>query len=136
MSDESRVIAAIGERRADIADLLAELIRFDTTTRGEPDEPARDEEPLQARLAAILEAAGAEVELWEPTPGELDRWPRQVPEGLTFAGRPQMLAREVVRCSSTDMSTSSRPSLAGAGRATRSPPRSATGVSTVAVPAT
>lgn len=93
MSDESRVIAAIGERRADIADLLAELIRFDTTTRGEPDEPARDEEPLQARLAAILEAAGAEVELWEPTPGELDRWPRQVPEGLTFAGRPQMLAR-------------------------------------------
>jgi acetylornithine deacetylase len=93
MSDERRVLAAIEERRGEIADLLAELIRFDTTTRGEPDEPARDEEPLQSRLAAILEAAGAEVELWEPAPGELDRWPRQVPEGLTFTGRPQMLAR-------------------------------------------
>ena len=93
MSDERRVLAAIAERRGEIADLLAELIRFDTTTRGEPGEPARYEEPLQARLAAILEGAGAEVELWEPTPGELDRWPRQVPEGLAFAGRPQMLAR-------------------------------------------
>jgi len=93
MSDERRVLAAIEERRGEIAELLAELISFDTTTRGEPGEPARDEEPLQARLAAILEAAGAEVELWEPAPGELDRWPRQVPEGLTFAGRPQMLAR-------------------------------------------
>ena len=93
MSDERRVLAAIAERRGEIADLLAELIRFDTTTRGEPGEPARDEEPLQARLAAILESAGAEVELWEPAPSELDRWPRQVPEGLTFAGRPQMLAR-------------------------------------------
>jgi len=93
MSDEQRVLAAIEERADDLVALAAELIRFDTTTRGEPDERAREEEPLQARLAAILEAAGAEVELWEPAPGELDRWPRQVPEGLTFAGRPQLLAR-------------------------------------------
>ena len=68
MSAECRVLAAIAERRGEIADLLAELICFDTTTRGEPGEPARDEEPLQARLAAILERAGAEVELWEPAP--------------------------------------------------------------------
>lgn len=93
MSAERRVLSAIEARAGEIVDLAAELIRFDTTTRGEPDEPARDEEPLQARLAAILEAAGAEVELWEPAPGELDRWPRQVPAGLTFAGRPQLLAR-------------------------------------------
>ncbi len=93
MSDQQRVLGAIEERRADIVDLTAELIRFDTTTRGEPDEPAREEGPLQARLAAILERTGAEVELWEPAAGELDRWPRQVPEGLTFAGRPQLLAR-------------------------------------------
>jgi len=93
MSAEQRVLSAIAERADDLVALAAELIRFDTTTRGEPGEPARDEEPLQARLAAILEAAGAEVELWEPAPGELDRWPRQVPEGLTFAGRPQLLAR-------------------------------------------
>ncbi|HET6831724.1 MAG TPA: ArgE/DapE family deacylase [Solirubrobacterales bacterium] len=93
MSGERRVLAAIEERTGDLVELLSELIRFDTTTRGEPDEPARDEEPLQRRLGAILEAAGAEVELWEPAPGELDRWPRQVPAGLGFAGRPQMLAR-------------------------------------------
>ncbi|GIK76380.1 MAG: ArgE/DapE family deacylase [Acidobacteria bacterium] len=93
MRDERRVLRAIEERADDLVALAAELIRFDTTTRGEPGEPARDEEPLQRRLAAILEAAGAEVELWEPAPGELDRWPRQVPPGLTFAGRPQLLAR-------------------------------------------
>lgn len=93
MSDEPRVLAAIEERRGEIVGLLTELIGFDTTTRGEPDEPAREEAALQAHLAAILEAAGAEVELWEPAPGELDRWPRQVPEGLGFAGRPQLLAR-------------------------------------------
>jgi len=93
MSDERRVLSAIEERSGDLVDLTSELIRFDTTTRGEPDEPARDEGPLQRRLATILERAGAEVELWEPAPGALDRWPRQVPPGLTFAGRPQMLAR-------------------------------------------
>jgi len=93
MSDERRVLAAIEERGDDLVELLCELIRLDTTTRGEPDEPARAEEPLQSLLAGRLEAVGAEVELWEPSIGELDRWARQVPIGLGFAGRPQMLAR-------------------------------------------
>ena len=66
------------------------LIRFDTTPR-EPDAPARDEAALQARLAERLEAAGAEVELWEPRP-RTSRG-RQVPPGLGFAGRPQLVAR-------------------------------------------
>ncbi|MGH2986541.1 MAG: M20 family metallopeptidase [Solirubrobacterales bacterium] len=86
-------MAAIDERSNELVDLACELIRFDTTTRGEAGEPARDEAALQQRLARLLAEAGAEVELWEPTPGELDRWQRQVPAGLGFAGRPQLIAR-------------------------------------------
>jgi acetylornithine deacetylase len=93
VSAQTRVIAAIDERSDELVGLVGELIGFDTTTRGEPDEPARDEAALQQRLAELLEGAGAEVELWEPSPGELDRWRRQVPAGLGFAGRPQLVAR-------------------------------------------
>jgi acetylornithine deacetylase len=91
--DDERVVAAIDERADELVALAAGLIGFDTTTRGEPDDPAREEAALQEHLAERLEAAGAEVELWEPEPGELDRWHRQVPAGLGFAGRPQLVAR-------------------------------------------
>ena len=93
MSDEGAVLAAIDDRADELVALAGELIRFDTTTRGGPAEPARDEAALQDRLRQLLAAAGAEVELWEPEPGELDRWQRQVPAGLGFAGRPQLVAR-------------------------------------------
>jgi acetylornithine deacetylase len=93
VSAESRVAAAIEARSEELVGLASELIRFETVTRGEPDEPARGETELQQMLAARLEATGAEVELWEPEPGELDRWRRQVPEGLGFEGRPQLIAR-------------------------------------------
>ena len=93
MSAERRVRETIASRSAELAALAGELIGFDTVTRGEPDEPARDELALQELLAERLRAAGAEVELWEPDPGELDRWTRQVPAGLGFAGRPQLIAR-------------------------------------------
>ena len=93
MSDEPRLLAAVEERADELVALLCELIRFDTTTRGEPEGPAGDEAALQSRLATLLESAGAEVELWEPQSGELDRWQRQVPAGLGFAGRPQLVAR-------------------------------------------
>jgi acetylornithine deacetylase len=93
MSSEARVAAAIAERSDELLDLACELIGFETTTRGEAGEPAREEAALQEHLAARLEAAGAEVELWEPDPGALDRWRRQVPAGLGFAGRPQLIAR-------------------------------------------
>jgi acetylornithine deacetylase len=93
MSHEERVLEAIEERSEQLVDLARELIGFDTTTRGKPDDAARDEAALQALLASRLESAGAEVELWEPEPGELDDWQRQVPAGLGFAGRPQLIAR-------------------------------------------
>jgi acetylornithine deacetylase len=93
VSAEARVLAAIEGRSDEVVELAHELIRFQTTTRGEPDEPAREEAALQELLAGRLRTAGAEVELFEPEPGELDRWPRQVPAGLGFAGRPQLVAR-------------------------------------------
>jgi acetylornithine deacetylase len=93
LSLEQRIAAAVDERAEDLVALASELIRFDTTVRGTPDEPPRDEAALQETLAARLEAVGAEVELSEPEPGSLDRWQRQVPAGLGFAGRPQLVAR-------------------------------------------
>jgi acetylornithine deacetylase len=93
VSAASRICEAIEERADELVELACELISFDTTTRGEPDEPARDEQALQELLAERLRAAGFEVELWEPETGFLDESQRQVPAGLGFAGRPQLIAR-------------------------------------------
>jgi acetylornithine deacetylase len=84
---------SIDARRGEVVALAAELISHNTTVRGEPDEPARQERAVQELLAARLTEAGADVELWEPEPGALDEWRRQVPAGLGFAGRPQLIAR-------------------------------------------
>jgi acetylornithine deacetylase len=93
MSAEDLVREQIEVRSTEVVALAEDLIRFDTTVRGEPGEPPREERPLQEMLAERLSTAGAEVELWEPEPGELDQWTRQVPAGLGFAGRPQLIAR-------------------------------------------
>ncbi len=93
MSAERAALDAIEARRDEVAALAAELISHDTTVRGEPGDPPRAERQVQELLAERLQAAGAEVELWEPEPGSLDEWQRQVPAGLGFAGRPQMIAR-------------------------------------------
>ena len=87
---EQRVVAAITESRDELVELASDLIRFDTTAR-DPGDPARDEAALQAHLAARLSAAGATVEVWEPTPEDVRG--HQVPFELDFAGRPQLLAR-------------------------------------------
>jgi acetylornithine deacetylase len=83
---------AVAERRDELVALASALIRFDTTA-GDPAEPGRDEAALQELMESRLQAAGAETDLWEPDPAELELSRRQVPEGLTFAGRPQLLAR-------------------------------------------
>lgn len=93
MSAERAVLEAIDEHAEGLVLLTSDLIGFDTTVRGDADEPARDEAALQEALAERLDRAGAETELWEPERGSLDRWSRQVPEGLSFAGRPQLVAR-------------------------------------------
>jgi len=88
---ERLVCDAIAKRRGELVDLASALIGFDTTARN-PDDPPRDEAALQAYLADRLRAAGAEVEVWEPTAEEVEGRPL-VPAGLDFEGRPQLVAR-------------------------------------------
>src|SRR5215207_1905408 len=91
--DERRLADSIAGRSDEIVGLLCDLIRFDTTSRSAPDDPARDEAALQAFLAGRLEAAGAAVEVWEPAGGEVEGHPLCPAGGIGFAGRPQLAAR-------------------------------------------
>jgi acetylornithine deacetylase len=88
---ERRVVERIEAGRDDLVELASDLIAFDTTARA-VDDPAREEAALQEYLAERLRAADAETELWEPDPDELLGKPL-VPEGLSFEGRPQLVAR-------------------------------------------
>jgi acetylornithine deacetylase len=88
---ERRVCEHIASREAELVDLLAALIGFDTTTRASRT-PARKEAALQTYLGDRLHAAGAAVVISEPDPGLVAGHP-MIPEGFTFAGRPQLVAR-------------------------------------------
>lgn len=88
---EAAVLQAIDERRDDLVSLASEMIAFDTTAR-RFDEPARQEAALQSFLARRLQDIGAEVDMWEPRPDDVAAHP-QVPTGLAFDGRPQLIAR-------------------------------------------
>jgi acetylornithine deacetylase len=88
---EQAVCEAIEEHRADLLDLAAALIGFDTTARQVGD-PPREEAALQGYLAERLGALGAEIDLWEPDANALAGAPL-VPPGLDFAGRPELIAR-------------------------------------------
>ena len=89
---EAAVVVEIERRSDELVELLAALVRFDTTTRAEPDDPARDEAPLQDYLGSRLHAAGAEVDIWEPAPDDV-AGSKLAPPGIRFEGRPQLAAR-------------------------------------------
>jgi acetylornithine deacetylase len=88
---ERAVCDAIAERRDDLVELAVALVGFDTTARN-PGDPPRQEADLQNYLAERLRAAGATVDVWEPSPEETEGRPL-VPPGLDFGGRPQLVAR-------------------------------------------
>jgi acetylornithine deacetylase len=88
---ERRVADALASRRDALVALASELVAFDTVTHTAGD-PPRQERALQEHLAALLESRGAHVALHEPDASELGPHP-MVPEGLTFEGRPQLVAR-------------------------------------------
>jgi acetylornithine deacetylase len=90
---ERVLVDAVAARRDDLVALACELIAFDTTSRADAAEPARDEAALQAALARRLRAAGAEVDVWEPAPADVEGHPLSVPGGIGFDGRPQLAAR-------------------------------------------
>ncbi len=91
-ADERALVEGIASRREDLVALLRQLIGFDTTSRDDPAAPAREEAALQRVLADRLRTAGAEVDLWEPAPGDVAGHPLSV-AGIDFAGRPQLAAR-------------------------------------------
>jgi acetylornithine deacetylase len=88
---ERRVCEHIAGRQHDLVALLCELIGFDTVTHT-PGAPAREESGLQRLLAERLAARGAEVRVAEPEPALVAGHP-MVPDGFTFAERPQLVAR-------------------------------------------
>ncbi len=90
---ERAVVAEIAAGRDELVDLARELVRFDTTARSEPGEPARDEASLQAYLAGRLQGAGAEIDLWEPAPEDVAGSRLAPSEPVGFEGRPQLAAR-------------------------------------------
>ena len=88
---ERRVVDLVASRERELVELLRELIAFDTVTH-EPGAPAREEAALQAFLARRLSARGARVRCRSRTP-LLCRGHPMVPDGFTFTGRPQLVAR-------------------------------------------
>lgn len=74
-----------------VVEVLQTLLRFDTTCADHA-EPARDDAALQRFVADYLAGLGAEVELFEPDPSEIDGHPRR-PANLSFAGRPILVAK-------------------------------------------
>ncbi len=88
---EERICDAIASREDELVTLLQALIRFDTVTHT-GDAPAREEAALQAYLGERLRSSGAAVEIFEPDPSVVAGHP-MIPEGFTFAGRPQLVAR-------------------------------------------
>ncbi|HEY5168925.1 MAG TPA: M20/M25/M40 family metallo-hydrolase, partial [Thermoleophilia bacterium] len=87
---EERVVAAVREGEQELVALAGDLVAFDTTARNVGD-PPRQEAELQEYLRKRLAALGAEVDVWEPEPTGTGN--RVVPDGLDFAGRPQLAAR-------------------------------------------
>jgi acetylornithine deacetylase len=88
---ERAVAEEIARREDELVDLLQTLIRFDTRTHAHDEEP-REERALQEQLASRLQEAGAEVSVFEPDPQLVAGHP-YTPEGFTFGGRPQLVAR-------------------------------------------
>jgi acetylornithine deacetylase len=89
--EERRVCDAIASREAELVELVRSLVRFDTTTHV-LGQPAREEAALQAFVAGRLRPLGAEVRVWEPDVSGLAGHP-MIPDGFSFAGRPQLAAR-------------------------------------------
>ena len=93
---EAAVRDRIADREPALVGLLQRLIGFDTASR-EPLVSGGEIPALQAFLADRLARHGAAVALTEPDAAMVAGHP-YVPEGFTFAGRPQLVARFAGAC--------------------------------------
>jgi len=87
---ERKVLDIVAASENTLIETTVNLIGFDTTARVGPGAP-HDEAALQRYLGERLSAAGAAVDIWEPTFSDVPA-SRQVPAGLVWAGFPQLLA--------------------------------------------
>jgi len=88
---ERAVVERVAQREHDLLELLRRLIAFDTVTHT-PGAPPRQEAQLQHYLGERLAARGAAVTVEEPDAALIAGHP-SVPNGFSFAGRPQLVAR-------------------------------------------
>jgi acetylornithine deacetylase len=88
---ERAVCDQIASRRAELVELLQALVRYDTVARDEANSGG-DVETLQRLLGARLERCAADVTIEEPAAAVVAGHPF-IPEGFSFAGRPQLVAR-------------------------------------------
>src|SRR5918997_933967 len=77
-ADEQALVARVEQRRDDLVALACELIGFDTTSRSSNEDAPREEAALQQSLGDRLAAAGADVDLWEPSPEDAADHPLSV----------------------------------------------------------
>ena len=131
--DEQRLVDAIAARSDELVALLCDLIRFDTTSRADPDAPARDEAALQAHLAARLRGrrrrgrrvgAGARR---RRRPSAHARRRDRLRGAPAARGALPRLGRRALAAASTATSTSSPRGARTAGSTTRSTRRSRDG---------
>lgn len=92
-TEETALVERVASRQDDLVALACKLIGYDTTTRAHPDDPPRQEAVLQAALADRMHAAGAEIELWEPSAADIAGHPLSAAGSYGFEGRPQLAAR-------------------------------------------
>lgn len=90
-ADEERVCAEIAAREHELVELVRTLVAFDTITHT-AGAPPRQEAELQNHVADRLRAAGAEVDVSVPDAALVAGHP-YAPDGFTFDGRPQLVAR-------------------------------------------
>ncbi|MBA2513003.1 MAG: ArgE/DapE family deacylase [Solirubrobacterales bacterium] len=88
---ERQVTETLERRRGDIVDLAATLVGFDTTA-SRTGADGGEVPALQALLAARMQSAGFEVELFVPEPDDLPA-SRMLAAGHDMTGRPQLIAR-------------------------------------------
>lgn len=88
------IIAAVHERRLEIAELVATLVQCDSTNPYWPGGDPHGEQRCQQSLADRLANRGFNVDLWEPDPDQLRPYAGQPGHqpGRTFHGRPNLAA--------------------------------------------